>query len=119
MPNINHLDRLYRRTITRLGIDGQLVRLGLDSVDTGVLRVLTHVTVEDKTNDYEKLRMGIRRTGRDYYLDELTVVLQNELAVSRSDILLGEGDVFFAELTDVAGGDVLIMNCIGWELDLK
>lgn len=119
MPNINHLDRLYRRAITGVGIDGNPVRLCLDPVDTNVLRVLTHVTVENKTDDYDKLRMGIRRTGRDYYLDELTVVLQNELAVSRSDILLGEGDTFFAELTDIDGGDELVMNCIGWELELK
>jgi len=119
MPNINNFQRLYRRTVTGVGVDGQLDRLCLDPVDTDTLRVLTHVTVENKSDDYEKLRLGIRRTGRDYYLDELTVPLQNELAVSRSDILLGEGDTFFAELTDADGGNELVMNCVGWELDLK
>ncbi|GAJ15430.1 unnamed protein product, partial [marine sediment metagenome] len=41
-----------------------------------------------------------------------------ELAVSRSDILLGEGDVFFADLIGTTTGDSLVMSCLGWELDL-
>ena len=42
----------------------------------------------------------------------------NELAVSKSDILLGEGDVFFAELTGTTDGDILVMTCVGWESGL-
>jgi len=41
-----------------------------------------------------------------------------ELAVSRSDILLGEGDSFFAELIGTHDPDALIMTCVGWEQSL-
>jgi hypothetical protein len=80
--------------------------------------VLTHVTVENKTNPYTKCRLGITTTGRDHYLDELTTIAANELAVSRSDIILGEKDIFFAELTDTDDGDQLIMTSVGWEQGL-
>lgn len=116
--NINNFDCLYRRTKTGLGITGEVVRLSLGPVPPNTLRVLTHVTVENKTNQYTKCRPGITTTGRDHYLDELQTIAANELAVSRSDILLGERDVFFAELTGTTNGDELIMTCIGWEQKL-
>ena len=119
MPNINDFHRLYRRIKTGVGSDGQPDRLSLDPVKFAVLRVLTHVTVENKTNGYEELRIGLRRGGRDYWLDQLLEVPEGELAVSRSDILLGEADVFFAELYEADAGDELIMTCVGWEQDLK
>lgn len=119
MPNLNDFNRLYRRTV-KLKADGtDPIRLELDKVSSGVLRVLTHVTVENTGDAYTKCRLGIQRSARDHYLDELTTIAQNELAVSRSDILLGEGDYFFSELTGTDSGSQLIMTCVGWELDLK
>jgi len=119
MPNINEFDRLYRRTITEKAGAADPHRIKLDRVGARQVRVLTHVTVENQTLAYTKCRLGIDSGGRDHYLDELTSIAANELAVSRSDIILGEGDVFFAELTGVAADESLIMTCVGWELDLK
>lgn len=113
--NINDFDRIYRRTKRGAGRTGYLVRLELKQIKARVLRVLSHVTVENETNDYTKCRLGIRSGGKDHYLDELTTIVADELAVSRSDILLGEGDVFFAELTGTTDDDVLFMTCVGWE----
>lgn len=118
MPNINDFDRLYRRTKKGVGISGQVIRLSLPPISINLLRVLTHVTVENKTNNYTKCRLGITSTGRDHYLDELTTLAQHELAVSRSDILLGEGDCFFAELTGTTDGNEIVMTCVGWEQNL-
>lgn len=118
MFNINTFSSLYRRKITGAGVTGSVVYLKLDKIDPKTLRVLTHVTVENQTLAYIKCRLGIDASGRIHYLDELTTIAAKELAVSRSDILLGEGDVFFAELTGTDTGDVLIMTCVGWELDL-
>lgn len=101
-----------------MGVTGQLVRLALHPIEPKKLRVLTHVTVENKTSPYEKCRLGITSTGRDHYLDELQTIAANELAVSRSDILLGERDVFFAELTGTHNPDELVMTCVGWEQNL-
>lgn len=117
--NIHDFDCLYRRTILGVGVTGSIVRLSLSPISPNTLRVLTHVTVENKTSDYTKCRLGITSTGRDHYLDELQTIKANELAVSRSDILLGERDVFFAELTGTTDGNELIMTCVGWEQTLK
>jgi len=117
--NINDFDRLYRRTLTAAGVTGETVRLRLKPISAKKLRVLTHVTVENQTSPYTKCRLGIINGGMDHYLDELTTIAADELAVSRSDIILGEGDVFFAELTDTSNNDLLVMTCVGWELGLK
>jgi len=113
--NINNFSQLYRRSIKGDGETGAVVRLTLNRIKPRVARVLTHVTVENQTSAYTKCRLGIDAGGRDHYLDELTTIAADELAVSRSDILLGEGDSFFAELTGTTGGDVLVMTCVGWE----
>lgn len=116
--NIYDFDRLYRRKKKGLGITGAVVYLKLKPLSPGKVRVLTHVTVENTANDYTKCRLGIDHGGIVYCLDELTTIVADELAVSRSDILLGEGDCFFAELTGTTTGDELIMTCIGWEQSL-
>ncbi len=118
MPNINDFDRLYRRTITKKAGATSPHRLKLDRVDARQVRVLSHVTVEDQTTAYTKCRLGIDASGVDHYLDELTTIAADELAVSRSDIILGEGDVFFAELTGATENDLLVMTCVGWEQKL-
>ena len=118
MFNINDFRQLYRRTVTGAGVTGSVVRLKIDKIDPKRLRMLTHVTVEDQTTAYTKCRLGINASGRIHYLDELTTIAAAELAVSRSDIVLGEGDYFFADLTGTVDDDALIMTCIGWEQDL-
>lgn len=113
--NISDFHCLYRRTITAVGVENGSVSIKLDRVAAGKLRVLTHVTVENLDNGTEIIRLAIHAGGRNHYLDELLAVPEAELCVSRSDILLGEGDVFFAELTGTDGDDRLVMTCIGWE----
>ena len=116
--NINEFVRLYRRTLTGIGVTGSVVRLRLKPIRSKRFRVLTHVAVENLTTSYTKVRLGINSGLTDHYLDELITVAADELAISRSDILLGEGDYFFAELTGTTTGDVLIMTCLGWENDI-
>lgn len=118
MRNTNDFDRLYRRTITEKRGATSPHRVKLGRVGAQKLRTLTHVTVENQTSALTKCRLGISSGGRDHYLDELQTVAADELVVSRSDILLGEGDVFFAELTGGAADDLLVMTCVGWEQDL-
>jgi len=118
MPNIFDFDLLYRRTVneTAGSADPHYIKLG--RVGARKLRFLSHVTVENKTHDYTKLRIGIDNGRVLHYFDELTTIVADELAVSRSDIQLGEGDVFFAELTGITTGDKLVMTCIGWDRGL-
>jgi len=118
MPNLNDFDRLYRRTITEKAGPADPYYLMLDMVPPRRVRVLTHVTVENKTDGYDTCRLGFDSRGRLHYLDELTTPLVTELAVSRSDIILREGDVFFAELQGGIDNHVVVMTCVGWELDL-
>jgi len=116
--SINDFDQLYRITKTGVGVLNQTVRLSLGRVAPNTLRVLTHVTVENKTSDGTKNRIGITAGGRDHYLDEIDDPLKDELIVSRSDILLGEGDSFFVELTGTQDSDELVLTCVGWEQGL-
>jgi len=116
--SINDFDQLYRITKTGVGAVNQTVRVSLGRVAPKTLRLLTHVTVENKTNDGTKNRIGINAGSRDHYLDEIDDPLKDELIVERSDILLGEGDSFFAEFTGTQNGDELILTCVGWEQGL-
>lgn len=113
--NINNFSRLYRRTRHGLGVAGSAVRVELSRIKPRTIRVLSHVTVENETNAYTKCRLGITNGGLNHYLDELQTIAACELAVSRSDVILGEGDIFFAELTGTSDNDVLILTCVGWE----
>ena len=96
------------------GVSGEVVKIKLGRVSAKKLRVLTHVTVENKSSSYTKVRLAIDAGGVIHYLDELITVAANELVVSRSDILLVEGDSFYAELTGTVTADKLVMTCIGW-----
>jgi len=113
--NINDFSQLYRRTVKSTSNGATTVRLKLNRIKARRIRTLTHVTVENQTTAYTKCRLGIDNGGNDHYLDELQTIAADELAVSRSDIVLGEGDVFFAELSGTTVDDVLIMTCVGWE----
>lgn len=114
MPNIYDFDRIYRRTKRALGVTAGTVRISLGRVSAKTLRVLTHVTVENMDNTCTKVRLGIDAGSVIHYFDEIETLAAAELAVSRSDVLLGEGDAFFAELTGTTTGDRLVMTCIGW-----
>lgn len=117
--DVNKFNRLYRRTITGDGDAAKAVYLKLKPIPAGMLRVLTHVTVENQTDTTTKCRLGIDHSGVIHYLDELQTIAADELAVSRSDVLLGEGDRFFSELTGTHDVDKLVMTCCGWEQRLK
>ncbi|HEA68521.1 hypothetical protein LCGC14_0817780 [marine sediment metagenome] len=118
MPNIFDFDSLFRRTLLSVGLTGSLVKISLTPVSVKTLLVLTHVTVENKTNAYTKVRLGVDARGVIHYIDELITVAAAELVVSRSDILLTDGDYFFAELTGTTDGDELILTSIGWKVKL-
>lgn len=112
--NIYEFASLYRRTKRGLGVTAELVTISLEPVEAGSIRVLTHVTVENETHDYTKLRLLINHQGLKHYIDELANPTQGELAVSRSDILLGESDRLQAEFTATTTGDKLVLTAIGW-----
>ena len=113
--NIYDFSSLYRRTKRAAGVTGSVVKIKLGRVPENTLRVLTHVTVENETNSYTKVRLGIEHGGIKHYIDELITVAAAELVVSRSDIHLGQGDILFTELTGTTTGDILILTTFGWE----
>ena len=113
--NINDYNRLYRQRVRSASGGASAFRLQLETVGPKTIRVLTHVTVENKTTAFTKLRLGITNTGRNYYLDEIQTIAAAELITSRSDIILGEADILFAELTGTTNGDVVILTALGWE----
>jgi len=117
--DVNKFHRLYRRTLKASGITDLTTKLKLKPIGPGKIRVLTHVTVENTSVAYDLCRIGIDHGGVIHYLDELQAIAANELAVSRSDILLGEGDAFFAELTGTNPLGNATMTCVGWEQRLK
>ena len=116
--NLQDFDRLYREKVTGTGVTGSVVDVELDPVDAGKIRVLTHVTLENKTSAYTKVRLAIKHHALTFYLDELDSPAAGELVVSRSDIILGEMDILTAECTGTTTGNILILTAIGTEKDL-
>jgi len=116
--DLDNFHRLYRVKKKETGNSAAAVRIALKPVAAKTVRVLTHVAAESQGFDFTKIRLGINNSGTDYYLDELQTVVADELCVSRSDILLGEGDSFFVEFTGTDDDALLVMTCNGWEQKL-
>jgi len=119
MTDLYQFDRLYRRKIRATGVTGSVVRMQTNPLGPGKIRVLSHVTVENETNAYTLLRIGITNLGEVYPLDELTAPALGELATCHEDHLLGDGDRFYADLTGTTDDDVLVMVVTGWEMKHK
>jgi hypothetical protein len=116
--NLLDFDRLYRVKAHGSGLTGSVVNIELDPVDARKIRVISHVTVENETTSFTKVRLAIKHHALTFYLDELDTPLADELAVSRSDILLGESDILVAECTGTTTADIIVMTAIGTEKDL-
>src|SRR4030042_1355621 len=115
MFNINDFIVLYRDKLRAVGVTGSTVRIQNLPLRSGRLRSITHVTVENQTSPYTKLRIGISNAGEDFYLDELDSPAADELVVGYADILLGDRDRLFAELTGTVTRDFLVLPLAGGE----
>lgn len=115
--NIGEFTRLYRRTLKGQGETGATVWLKLSRIKPRIIRVLSIVSVENTTNAFDKCRLGISNLGQLHYIDEIQTIAADELIVCKSVINLGESDILFAELTGTTTDDIVIMTCVGWEID--
>jgi hypothetical protein len=114
--NVNSFDSLYRERCAAYGVTGASIVLGTERVNPGRIRVLTHVSVENKTNSYTKCRLSIYNGAVDFMIDEAIYPGEDELLVHPKDILLGEGDILRATLTGTTTADELELHAIGWEM---
>lgn len=114
--NVNEFDRLYRERKTATGVTGSSLIIQTDKVDPGRIRVLTHVSIEDRTNAYTKCRLSIWNGATDFYIDEAIYPDEDELLVHPKDIIMGEGDILRATLTGTTTGDQIELHAIGWEM---
>lgn len=114
--NINDFDSLYRERVTALGVTGSDVILNLEKVDSGRIRVITHLAVENKTTAYTKFRLSVYNGATEFLLDEAIYPDEDELLVHPKDVVLGESDVVRATLTGTVTGDKIEMHAIGWEM---
>lgn len=117
--NVNDFDRLYKRRLTGTGVTGSPVYLSLDRVDAKRIRTLSHITVENKTLPFTKLRLSIYDGSTDHYIAEFSNPFADQLLVHQHDVLLGEGDILRAILTGTTDGDILELFAIGWEQERK
>jgi hypothetical protein len=114
--NINEFDSLYRERVTALGVTGSDVVLELEKVNSGRIRVITHLAIEDKTSSYTKFRLSIYNGATEFMIDEAIYPEEDELLVHPKDLVLGESDVVRATLTGTVTGDLIEMHAIGWEM---
>lgn len=114
--NVNNFDLLYRERKTAPGVTGSSVILETERVNPGRIRVMTHVSVENKTSAYTKCRLSIYNGAIDFEIDEAIYPAKDELLVHPKDILLGEGDILRATLTGTTTADELELHAIGWEM---
>jgi hypothetical protein len=122
--NVNSFDSLYRERSAAYGVTGASIILETKRVNPGRIRVLTHVSIENKTNSYTKnktnsytkCRLSIYNGAVDFMIDEAIYPGEDELLVHPKDILLGEGDILRATLTGTTTADELELHAIGWEM---
>ena len=114
--NLNEFDRLYRERVTSSGITGSSVILKTRRVYPGKIRILTHVSIENRTSAYTKCRLSVYDGATDFMLDEAINPDAEELLIHPKDIILGEGDVLRATLEGTTTGDIIEMHSIGWEM---
>lgn len=117
--NVNDFDHLYKRRLTGTGLTGSTVYLSLDRVDAKRIRTLSHITVENKTLPFTKLRLSIYDGTIDHYIAEFSNPLNDQLLVHEHDVVLGEADILRAIFTGTTTGDILEMLAIGWEQERK
>lgn len=113
--NVNEFDLLYRRRINATGLTGSTVYLKLGPVGPGKIRILTHVSIENKTNSYTKCRLSTYNGATDLFLDEAIYPDEDELLIHKHDIILGEGDQLRAALTGTTTGDDLELLAVGYD----
>jgi len=116
MMNVNEFNLLYREQITAVGITDSNVSLKTDRVSSGKIRVLTHVSIENKTSAYTECRLSIDNGATSFVLDQAIFPEASEVLIHPKDIMLGEGDILKATLTGTTTGDVLKLHAIGWEM---
>lgn len=116
MMNVNGFDRLYREQITATGITGATILVKTERVPAGRIRVLTHVSIENKTSAYTECRLSIDNGATSFVLDQAIYPAAAEVLIHPKDIMLGEGDILQATLTGTTTGDVLELHAIGWEM---
>jgi hypothetical protein len=114
--NVNNFDLLYRERVTAPGITGSSVIMKTERINPGRIRVLTHVSIENKTSAYTKCRLSIYNGAIEFLIDEAIFPAAGELLVHPKDILLGEGDILRATLTGTTTSDELELHAIGWEM---
>jgi len=114
--NVNNFDLLYRERKNALGVSGSSVIIETDRVDPGRIRVITHLSVENKTSSYTKFRLSVWDGAVDFEIDEAIYPSAGELLVHSKDIILGEGDILRATLTGTSTGDLIELHAIGWEM---
>lgn len=98
-----------------VGITGSNVYIYSPRVEPGRVLTLSHVSAEDQTSAFTKIRFGVVNTGAFDYLDELQNIDANELVVSASLLFLGAGDRLFVEFVGTSTDDILVVNARGWE----
>jgi hypothetical protein len=114
--NTNNFDLLYRERKTAPGVTGSPVIIDLERVNAARIRVLTHISVENKTSGYTKCRLSIFNGATDFFLDEAIYPSEDELLVHSKDVLLGEGDILRVTLTGTTTADDLEICATGWEM---
>ena len=113
--NINNFELLYRRRKTWKGVTGSVVNIDLDPVDTGWIRLLSHVTLENKTSECTKVRLVIFDGTTEYPIDEAMYPGAEELLIHNQDIILQERDGLRAKFTGTVTGDNLQIVAVGWD----
>lgn len=117
--NVNDFDQLYRERKTYAGVTGEEVTIRSRRVDPGRIRIITHASIEDKTNAYTNCRLSVWNGATNFNIDEAIHPAEDELIIHKQDIVLGEGDELRAVLTGTTTGDQIEAHLIGWEMKRK
>lgn len=108
-------DSLYHRLITKQGVTDSVVNLDLDRTPPGKVRVLSHISAENKDSAFTLLRYFIYDGFIEHPIDEAIHPSKDELCIHNNMLVLGEGEILRAAFTGTTTGDDLILYVLGWE----
>ena len=103
----------YRETIRRTAPSGAYVDLETKPLRANTLLISDHISVEDKTNAYTNLRVGIKSTEIFYPLEEEKNPPAGEVFWTRSRIQYVEHERVCCRLTGCTSADVLEVTIQG------
>ncbi len=113
--NLGRLGNLFRHRITHISDGGAIEYIHDDPVMSGAIQVITRVSVENETSDYNQLRIGVLHAELFHPHEEEKNPNAGQLYWMSEEIYLGEREKLRIALSGTSASDVITVYIEGFE----